>query len=98
MESIVALSYLVKMGSTRNQSLRLLSKEIMITVEYLLGYHNVEADKQSRSVKDVSKCKGFENKRGIPDKGLIPSRVSHQLLVYMSGKPDTSSRDALQIS
>ena len=66
MDSIVALSYLVKMGGTRNKSRTvlskeiwdyLLSKEITITAEYLPGLLNVEADTQSRTARDTSECK-----------------------------------------
>ena len=66
MDSIVALSYLVKMGGTRNKSLTvlskeiwdyLLSKEITITAEYLAGLLNVEADTQSKTVRDASEWK-----------------------------------------
>ena len=63
MHNIVALSYLVNMGSTRNQLLVQISKEtweylldkgITITAEYLLGALNKEANMQSRTVKDSS--------------------------------------------
>ena len=63
MDSIIVLSYLVKMRGTRNKYLTvlsqeiwgsLLSKEITITAEYLPGLLNVEADTQSRTVKDAS--------------------------------------------
>ena len=66
MDSIVALSYLVKMGGTRNKSRTvlskeiwdyLLSKEITITAEYLAGLLNVEADTQFRTVRDTSEWK-----------------------------------------
>ena len=63
MDNIVALSYLVKMGGTRNQLLvqiskeiweHFLDKEIIITAEYLPGALNKEADMQPRTVKDSS--------------------------------------------
>jgi len=66
MDNIVALSYLVKMGGTQSEALSSLSKEIWdflltkqitITAEYLPGILNVEADAQSRSVKDSSEWK-----------------------------------------
>ena len=66
MDSIVVLSYLVKIRGTRNKYLTvlskkiwdyLLSKEITITAEYLPGLLNVEADTQSRTVKDASAWK-----------------------------------------
>ena len=66
MDSIIVLSYLVKMRGTRNKYLTvlsqeiwgcLLSKEITITAEYLPGLLNVEADTQSRTVKDASEWK-----------------------------------------
>ena len=66
MDNIVALSYVVKMGGTRNQLLVQISKEIWeyllekgiaITAEYLPGALNREADMQSRTVKDSSEWK-----------------------------------------
>ena len=61
MDNIVALSYLVKMGGTRNQLLVQISKEIWeylldkgitITAEYLPGALNREADMQSRTASE----------------------------------------------
>ena len=104
------------MGGTRNKVLTdiskeiwdfLLLKEITITVEYLLGVLNQEADFQSRSMKDSNKWKlkpqifqALCNLRGTPDIGLFASRVSHQLSCYISWKldPFSKGRDAFQRS
>ena len=85
----------------------LLSKEITITAEYLPGLLNVEADTQSRTVRDVSKWKvnpriflKIYKYRGTPEIDLFASRISHQLLTYISWKLDPYSqwRNAFQIS
>ena len=62
MDNIVAISYLVKMGGTRNKSLTVLSKKIWdylltqeSTREYLPGLLNLEEDTQSRTVSEASK-------------------------------------------
>ena len=116
MDSIVVLSYLVKMRGTRNKYLTvlsqeiwdyLLSKEITITAEYLPGLLNVEADTQSRTVKDASEWKlnprifqKICKYRGTPEIDLFASRISHQLPTYISWKlgPYSQGRDAFQIS
>lgn len=63
MDNIMALTYLVKMGGTKNKDMSVLSKEIWdyllekgitITAEYLPGKLNVLADQESRSVRDSS--------------------------------------------
>ena len=108
MASIVSLSYLVKMGGTRNKSLTvlskeiweyLLSKEITITPEYLPVLLNVEADTQSRTLEDASEwklnCRTFQKIckfRGTPEIDLFPSWISHQLPTYISGKLDAYSQ------
>ena len=65
-DSNVALSYLVKIGGTRNKSLTVLSKkiwdyflnkEITITAEYLPGLLIVEADIHSSTVRDAHEWK-----------------------------------------
>ena len=107
MDSIVALSYLAKMGGTRNKSLTvlskeiwdyLLSKEITITAEYLPGLLSEEADTQSRTVRDASEWKvnpriflKIYKYRGTPEIDLFASRISHQLLTYISWKLDPYS-------
>ena len=72
----------------------LLLKEITIIVEYLPGVLNQEADFQSRSMKGLSEWKlklqifhALCNIRGTPE-----SRVSHQLLCYISWKLDPFSK------
>ena len=115
-DDIVGLSYIVKMGGTHNKVLSdiskeiwdfLLLKEITITIEYLPGVLNQEADFQSRSMKDSSEWKlklqifrALCNLRGTPDIDLFASRVSHQLLCYISWKldPFSKGRDAFQRS
>ena len=89
MESIVALSYLEKMGGTRNKSVTVLSKEICdyllvkeikINAEYLPRLLNVEADTQPRTARDAREWKlnlGIFQKickyRGTPDVYLFAS-------------------------
>jgi len=98
--NVVALTYLLKMGGTKNEEMTVLSKEIWeyllahkitITAEYLPGKLNVLSDKESRSVKDSSEWKLDPivfNKicklRGVPDIDLFASRLSHQVPAYMS--------------
>ena len=83
----------------------LLSHQITITVEYLPGCSNVEADRMSRSVKDSSEWKLnqhiFQNlcrARGTPCTDLFASRLTHQVPLYFSWKIDPYSRgqDAFQ--
>ena len=106
MDSIVVLSYLVKMGGTRKKSLTilskeicnyLLSKEITITAEYLPGLLNVEPD-TSRTVRHASETKlnpmifqKMYKYRGTPEINLLASRISHQLPTYISWKLDLYS-------
>ena len=108
LDNIVALSYLVKMGGTRNHILAqiikeiweyLLDKGITITSEYLPGALNKEADMQSRTVKDSSEWKlspvVFQNLNKFwwtPDIDLFASRVSHQVPNYVSWKLDPYSK------
>ena len=62
MDNMTALSYLMKMGGTKNQELTAISKEIWqyllkrkITItEYLPGSMNVQADRESRQTRDSS--------------------------------------------
>ena len=108
MDSIVALTYLVKMGGTHSEKLSLLSKEIWeyllkqgitITAEYLPGVLNQEADKESRNVRDSSEWKlkpqifqKICSLRGTPDMDLFASRISHQVPAYRSWKLDPFSK------
>ena len=66
MDNMTALSYLMKMGGTKNQELTGISKEIWqyflkrkitITSEYLPGPMNVEADMESKQTRDSSEWK-----------------------------------------
>ena len=100
MESIVTLSYLVKMGGTHNKVLSdeskeiwcyLLAKGITITAEYLPGALNKEANFQSRALRDSSEWKldykVFQTmcrRRELPDIDLFASRISHQVPTYIS--------------
>ena len=103
-----ALSYIVKMGGTKNRELILRSKSlweyllsngITLTAEYLPSKLNYIADHQSRNVKDWSEWKlcpkTFKNichKLGTPEMDLFASRTSHQLTSYMSLKADPNCR------
>lgn len=107
MDNIVTLTYLKKMGGTHSQLLTQISKEIwkylfahqiIITVEYLPGCLNIEADHQSRTVEDPEEwmlkpqifrelCKA----RGTPSTDLFASRLTHQVPLYYSWKIDPYS-------
>ena len=113
-DNIVALTYLKKMGGTHSRALTdlskqiweyLLSHKITITVEYLPGVLNVEADTMSRNVKDSSEWKlnkqvflDICRVRGTPCTDLFASRLSHQVPHYFSWKidPYSISADAFQ--
>jgi len=104
MDNIVAITYLLKMGSTKNQEMTIISKEIWnylmsreitITAEYLPGKLNIEADRESRQVNDSSKWKlcitVFQKivaMWGSPKIDLLASRISHQVKNYFSWKID----------
>ena len=103
-DNTTALSYLVKMGGTKNQDMTLrakslwaylLKKGIQLSVEYLPSTLNVAADTQSRNVTDWSEWKlnpaVFQkicSAIGQPDIDLFASRTSHQMIPYVSLKPD----------
>ena len=85
----------------------LIANEIMITVKYLPGTLNEEADHQSRSVTDSSEwklnplifkkiCKVF----WTPDIDLFASIISHQVPANFAWKSGTFSKgtDAFQLS
>ena len=64
MDNVTALSYLIKMGDTKNQELTVIRKEIWqyllkrkitITAEYLPGSMSVKTDRESRKTRDSSK-------------------------------------------
>ena len=113
-DNITALTYLKKMGGTKSAQLTHLSKQIWeyllqhqitITVEYLPGRLNVEADTMSRNVRDSSEWKldpqvfwKICKARWRPCTDLFASRLSHQVPLYFSWKIDPYSRgqDALQ--
>ena len=102
MDNMAALSYLMKMGGTKNQELTAISKEIWqyllkrkitITAEYLPGSMNVEADRESRQTRDSSEWKlnptifmKLCQIRGTPEVDLLALRVSCQLPHYISWK------------
>ena len=103
-----ALSYIVKMGGTKNLGMIGLSKEIWdllismgttITVEYLPSRLNKIADWESRNCDDSSEWKldpqiihQIYRSVGGPDIDLFASRLSHQLASYISWRPDPGSR------
>ena len=104
MDNIVALTYLLKMGGTRNIRLIQETKEIwnylighgiMITVEYLPSHLNVIADQESRNCVDKSEWKlspiifdKICRSCGIPEIDLFASHLSNQVPAYMSWRPN----------
>ena len=104
-----------KNGGTKNQKMTILSKEIwemliskqiMITVEYLPSSLSKVADLECRRKVDSSEwvlCRHvFHNlclKLGTPTVDLFASRVSHQVAYYVVWKPDPYSiaTDAMSI-
>ena len=103
-DNTVALSYLVKMGGTKNAQLTkiakriwhyLLGKEMTLTAEWIPSRINILADWESRNVEDSAEWKlnpkifrTLCEQLGHPDVDLFASRVSHQLQTYMSRKQD----------
>ena len=103
-----AISYLLKMGGTKSQSMIKISKEIWdilfkknitISAEYLPSALNQEADWESRHHKDSSDWKlcplTFHQigcQMGHPSIDLFASRLCHQLDNYLSWKPDPYSK------
>ena len=99
-DNIVALTYLKKLGGTKNHKMNILSKEIceiliseqiMITVEHLPSSLNKVVDPESRRKVDSSKwilCRHvFCNlclKLGTPTIDIFASRVLHQLAQYVA--------------
>ena len=101
-------------GGTNNQELVKLSKQIWnhlislgitLTAEHLPGILNIEADFESRNVRDCSEWKlesrifqRLCKRLGFPKINLFASRVSKQLKKYYSWKTDPFSvgRDAFQ--
>jgi len=116
MDNVAALTYLKKMGGTKSQMLTTISKQIWgylldhqitITVEYLPGVLNVEADRMSRNVRDSSEWKlnphvfrRICRARGTPSTDLFASRLTNQVPLYFSWKldPYSQGQDALQTS
>ena len=108
MDIMRAMSYVIKMGGTKNQELTAISKEIWqyllkrkitITAEYLRGLMNVKADRESRQTRGSSEWKlnptifmKLCQIRGTPEVDLFASRVSHQLPHYISWKIDPFSQ------
>ena len=108
MGNMTALSYLMKIGGTKNQELTVISKEIWqyllkqkitITAKYLSGSMNLEAHRESRQTRDFSEWKlnstifmKLCQIRGTPEMDLCVSRVPHQLLRYISWKTDPFSQ------
>ena len=107
-DNMTALSYLVKMGGTRNREMATLAKEIWdfalsrkitITAEYLPGRLNTEADWASNHFQDSSEWLLSPwlfllicKKQGTPSVDLFASRACHQLLLYIAWKADPLSQ------
>ena len=95
MDNMTTLSYLTKMGSTKNQELTTISKEIWqyllkrkirIITEYLLGSMNEEAERESRETSDSSESKlnstifmKLCQIMETPEIDIFASRMSQQL-------------------
>lgn len=112
MDNTTALSYLLKMGGTKDQNLIRISEEIwnylisegiMITAEHLPGKLNMRADWPSRYSKDFSEWKLLPQifnqvcmKLGSLE--IFASHLSHQLPHYYAWRPDPHSlaTDAMQ--
>ena len=103
-----ALSYLLKIGGTKNENTIRLSKEIWhfllnhnmaITAEYLLSVLNAVADRESRKKPDSSDwllhLKVFQvvsHLLGSPAIDLFASCLCHQLPQYIARHPDPYSQ------
>ena len=112
MDIMRSMSYVMKMGGTKNQELTAISKEIWqyllkrkitITAEYLRGLMNVKADRESRQTRGSSEWK--LNPTIFMKLCQIRELqrwiwVSHQLPQYISWKidPFSQGRDTFQIS
>ena len=103
-DNTTALSYIIKMGGTKNALMLGIAKriwhylilhKIMITAEWIPSHLNTIADWESRNVKDSAEWKlcpkVFQSiclQRGRPDLDLFASRISKQLSRYFSWKAD----------
>ena len=104
MDNTTAISYLLKMGGTKNLTLLeiakeiwqyLLPKRITLTAEYIPSLLNKGADYQSRNVSDLTEWKLSETifRRisqiwGLPEIDLFASRLNFQVPKFFSWKPD----------
>ena len=109
-DSMIALTYLLKMEGTQNLKLVQLAKEIWdhlfqcgitLTVEYLPSKLNMTADCESRNISDSSEQKlapqlfqRICQLRATPETDLFASRLSHQIKTYFSWRPDPLSQAA----
>ena len=109
-DSMIALTYLLKMEGTQNLKLVHLAKEIWdylfqcritLTVEYLPSNFNMTADCESRNSSDSSEWKLAPHLfqricqlRETPETDLFASRLSHQIKTYFSWRPDPLSQAA----
>ena len=109
-DNMVALTYLLNMGGTKNLKLVQLAKEIWnhllqcgitFIAEYLPSKLNVTADWKSRKNSDSSEWKlapqSFQRicqLTGTPEIDLFASRLSHQIKTYFSWRPDPLSQAA----
>ena len=109
------VAHLNKMGGTHSGLLLkitkeiwslCLSKQIMLTAEYLPGKLNTQADSESRHMKDSSNWmlnqgvfKQINQRWGPLEMDLFADRLNTQLQQYMSWRPDPQSKgtDAFQI-
>ena len=104
MDNIPALSYISKMGGTKNVTLFkiakdlrdfCLPKEILLTGEYLPSFLNKRSDWESRNHNSSSEWRlnpavftQLQKLMGPMDVDLFASRVKFQLSQYVSWRPD----------
>lgn len=114
-DNTTVVAYLNKMGGTRSELLlqttkqiwtHCLSKKIMITAEHIPGIQNVQADLESRQMRDTSNWmlnkgifKQINQMWGPLNIDLFADRLNTQLENYMSWRPDpyAMGMDAFQI-
>ena len=104
MDNISAVTYINKMGGTHSPMLSYLAKHlwdwclthnILVTVHYIPGVQNVEADRESRVFLDSSDWKlhpgvfnRLHHKWGPLNIDLFASRLSYQLDQFVSWRLD----------
>ena len=106
-DNVSALTYLVKMGGTRSDTLTVIAKRIWgflhercisLTAEWIPSKLNIEADALSRANPNSSEWKlapalfhRISKELGQPKVDCFASRACHQLPQYMSWTPDPES-------